>query len=150
MVILDSNILLYAHVSTFAQHEATKAWLEEFLSEGQQTVGMLWQVAASFLRISTNGRVFQTPLELDFAIDRLNDLLNHTLVSQIGPTRDHWLTYSRILKDYNLAGDDVMDARIVAIAVEHGAAIATTDKGFRRFADVVKIIDPVTPGRLKK
>lgn len=143
MVILDSNILLYGTMPIFPQHEAVKTWLERALSVGEDIVGITWQVAASFIRVSTNRRIFDQPLELHNVQDVLNDLFDNPMVSTVVPTDDHWQIYSKILNDLNLSGDIVMDARIVAMAVEHSSAIVSTDKDFRRFSDYVKIIDPL-------
>jgi predicted nucleic acid-binding protein len=35
-----------------------------------------------------------------------------------------------------------MDAHLAALALEHGAAVATTDRDFRRFPGL-RVIDPV-------
>jgi toxin-antitoxin system PIN domain toxin len=143
MVILDSNILLYGTMPIFPQHEAVKTWLERALSVGEDIVGITWQVVASFIRISTNRRIFDQPLELRDVQDVLNDLFDNPMVLTVGPTDAHWQIYSKILADLNLSGDIVMDARIVAIAAEHRSAIVSTDKDLRRFSDYVKIIDPL-------
>jgi len=143
VVILDSNVLLYVHIEGFPQHKKAKAWLAQAISNGTETIGIPWQVAASFLRISTNTRVFKQPFDLGFAKQCLDDLFSHPLIHAVVPTNDHWKHYSRILFELNLTGDIVMDAHIVAIAVEHRAAVASTDKDFRRFSDYVKIIDPL-------
>ncbi len=143
MVILDTNILLYATMPTFAQHSLVNTWLEEAISSRQEIVGITWQVASSFIRIGTNRRIFEKPLELEFTKAVLSDLFDHPMVAQVGPTDDHWKVYSKILTEMRLAGDIVMDARIVAIAVEHSAAVVSTDKDLRRFSDYVKLIDPL-------
>lgn len=143
MVILDSNILLYGHIPRFAQHTRVAGWIEGTLSSGTDVLGITWQVATSFLRISTNRRTFERPFDLDFAKQCLDNLFAHPQVSQVLPTRDHWEIYSRILVEQNLTGDIVMDAHIAAMAVEHDAAVATVDKDFRRFSDYIKIIDPL-------
>ncbi|MGQ0542865.1 MAG: TA system VapC family ribonuclease toxin [Blastocatellia bacterium] len=143
MVILDSNILLYGHIPRFAQHARVAGWLEGALSDGSDVLGITWQVATAFMRISTNRRIFEVPLDLAFAKQCLDDLFGHPLVSEVGPTSDHWETYSRIFVEQNLTGDIVMDAHIVAIAVEHNASVASVDKDFRRFSDYVAIIDPL-------
>ncbi len=38
----------------------------------------------------------------------------------------------------------VMDAHLAALAIEHGASIATTDRDFTRFPDV-ELVNPVNP-----
>lgn len=143
MVILDSNILLYGHIPRFSQHEKVARWLEGALSDKAEVLGITWQVATAFIRISTNRRIFERPFDLAFAKQCLDNLFGHPLVSQVGPTSDHWEVYSRILTEQNLAGDIVMDAHIAAVAVEHNASVASVDKDFRRFSNYVKIIDPL-------
>lgn len=94
-------------------------------------------------KVSTNRRIFELPFDLAFAKQCLNNLFGHPLVSQVGPTGDHWEIYSRILVEQNFTGDIVMDAHIAASAIEHSASVASVDKDFRRFSDYVKIIDPL-------
>jgi toxin-antitoxin system PIN domain toxin len=143
MVILDANILLYASIVGAAQYSKANEWLSSALSDGSEAIGIPWQTATAFLRISTSRRIFEEPFELGFAKQCLDDLFGHPLVYDVGPTRDHWKHYSRILVELKLAGDIVMDAHLAAIALEHNASIATSDKDFRRFSDYVKIIDPL-------
>ena len=143
MIVLDANVLLYAHVPSFPQHKAAAAWIEETLSEGKNSVAIIWQVATAFLRISTNARIFDKPFDIATSINCLNELFTHPLVQQLGPTERHWGIYSAILVDQNLTGDIIMDAHIAATAIEHGAAIASTDRNFRRFAEYVKVINPL-------
>ncbi len=143
MVILDANILIYATMPRFDQHKAVKKWLEGALSNGSEVIGITWQVAAAFLRVGTNRRIFYRPLDLTFAKDFLDDLFHHPLVLVVGPENEHWEVFFRILTELNLSGDIVMDAQIAAIACEQRASVASCDKDMRRFSDYVKIIDPL-------
>ena len=145
MVILDNNILLYATMPRFVQHGRVKQWLEEALSTGPDIIGITWQVVTGFVRIGTNRRFFERPLDLAFTQEFLTELFGHPMVAIVAPSANHWNVYSKLLKDMNLTGDIVMDAHIAAIAIENNAAIASTDKDFRRFSDHVKIIDPLAP-----
>jgi toxin-antitoxin system PIN domain toxin len=130
-------------MSQFPQHERAAEWLENTLSEGKDSIGITWHVATAFLRLSTNSRIFENPFTGEFARSRLDELFSHPLVSAVVPTTRHWEIYSRILADLNLVGDLVMDAHIAAVAAEHNAVVASTDRDFRRFTDYVKIIDPL-------
>ena len=89
MVILDSNILLYAHIEGFPQHKKMKTWLAQTISNGPESIGIPWQVATSFLRISTNKRIFKQPFDLGLAKQCLDDLFGHPLVHAVTPTNDH-------------------------------------------------------------
>ncbi len=48
----------------------------------------------------------------------------------------HWEIFSRFLSEGQAVGALVMDAHLAALAVEHGATLATTDRDFARFADL--------------
>jgi predicted nucleic acid-binding protein len=41
-------------------------------------------------------------------------------------------------------GGDVRDAHLAALAIEHGATLATTDRGFARFPGL-SALDPLEP-----
>lgn len=143
MIIIDANILLYAYMSQFQQHSRVSVWLEETLSEGKDSVGIIWHVATAFIRLSTNRRIFDNPFTGEFARTRLDALFAHPSVAAVVPTSQHWKIYSGMLADLSLSGDIVMDAHIASVAAEHNAAVASTDKDFRRFSDYVKIINPL-------
>jgi len=143
MIIVDANILVYAHMPKLTQHKVAARWLELTLSESIDTIGLCWQAVNAFLRVSTNPRIFEEPIDISTARSYLNDLFLHPLVHQVHTTDRHWAIFSTILSDLNLRGDIVMDAHIAALAIEHKAVVASSDKDFRRFSDHVKLIDPL-------
>ena len=143
MILLDANILLYAYIEELPQHRKVSTWLEDLLESRDESIAIVLTVATAFLRISTNKRIFKTPSSIADATDRLDELFANPMVESVVPTGKHWSTYSKILREMNIAGDLVMDAHIAAMAVEHSAAVASTDKDFRRFSGYVKIIDPL-------
>lgn len=143
MILLDANVLLYAYIDELPQHRKVSKWFEELLSSRDESVAVISAVVAAFLRVSTNKRIFKRPSSIADASDRLDDLFENPMVELVGPTEKHWSIYSKILREMNISGDVVMDAHIAASAVEHGAAVASADKDFRRFSDYVKIIDPL-------
>ena len=60
MILVDANILIYAHVSSFAQHPIARDWLDQQLN-GSGPVGLPWVSLLAFLRLVTNPRVFEHP-----------------------------------------------------------------------------------------
>jgi predicted nucleic acid-binding protein len=59
MIVVDVNLLLYAVISGFPQHEPARSWWEETLN-GSQEVGLTSPAVFGFLRIATNPRVLTT------------------------------------------------------------------------------------------
>jgi hypothetical protein len=41
MILVDANLLIYAHVTSFPEHKAAHRWLDEALN-GRAQVGMPW------------------------------------------------------------------------------------------------------------
>ena len=60
MILIDANILVYAHVSSFTQHERARNWLDQQLN-AVAPVGLPWESLVAFLRLVTNPRVFDHP-----------------------------------------------------------------------------------------
>jgi uncharacterized protein len=59
-MLVDANLLIYAHVSSFAQHPIARDWLDQQLN-GSGPVGFPWASMLAFLRLVTNPRVFEHP-----------------------------------------------------------------------------------------
>jgi predicted nucleic acid-binding protein len=58
VILVDANILIYAHVSSFAQHAAARRWLDQQLN-GSGPVGLPWPSIVAFLRLVINPRIFE-------------------------------------------------------------------------------------------
>ncbi len=142
MILLDANILLYAHAEELPQFPVVSQWLVDQLTQGGESTALSWIGMTAFLRIVTSKRIFEKPWTAKEASERIDALLAHPKVQVVGPTTDHWKAFSNLLVEFNLAGDITMDAHIAAIAIEHNASVASCDKDFRRFSDHLKVIDP--------
>lgn len=133
MIIPDTNILLYAHIPSFREHSAAKNWLEETLNEDREKIGLAWQVITSYIRIGTNPKLFRKPLTVSDAEMNLTRIIEHPLGEIITPKSGHWTLFINLVKAEQVAADLVMDAHLAALAMEHKARFATTDRDFARF-----------------
>ena len=59
MILVDANLLVYAHVASFQQHAAARGWLDAQLN-GTNRVGLPWPSLLAFLRLVSNPRVFES------------------------------------------------------------------------------------------
>lgn len=143
MIILDANILLYAYHTGVPQHDAARRWIEEVFS-GNEDIRIPWSTILGFLRIGTNPRVFERPLGIDEARAHVDGWLELPNVGVIEPGARYWDLLRTILVDAQVAGPLVSDAALAALAIEHGAILATTDRDFSRF-DGVKLLNPLRP-----
>jgi uncharacterized protein len=60
MMLIDANIPIYAHVSSFVQHDPERDWLDQQLN-ASSPVGLPWVSLLAFLRLVTCPRVFEKP-----------------------------------------------------------------------------------------
>ena len=132
MILVDANLLLYAHAPRAAQHEASRQWLESIVA-GPELVRFAWVTLWAFLRITTNPRAFDRPLSAPEAGDALDRLLAQPSVDVLEPGDRHWDILKSLISQGQAIGPLVMDATLAAIAIEHGAVLATTDRDFSRF-----------------
>jgi uncharacterized protein len=54
----------------------------------------------------------------------------------------HWEIFAGLLAQGKVIGPLVMHAHLAALAIEHGATLATTDRDFARFSGL-KVINPL-------
>jgi hypothetical protein len=61
LMLVDANLLLYASLEDFPQLAAARDWLDTQLN-GPRRVGLPWPALLAFTRITTNARLFTSPL----------------------------------------------------------------------------------------
>jgi len=133
LILIDTNLLLYAEDSLSPHHVTAGAWLEEKLS-GSSPVGLCWPVINGFIRISTNHRLHKHPLSILEAIEVAEGWLNQPCVSLLQPTDQHWRIFQMMLKTGAASGNLVSDAHLAALAIEHNATLWSSDLDFARFS----------------
>ncbi len=133
MILVDANILLYAEDSLHPRHDQARAWWDEQLS-GTGIVCLCWTVLSAFIRIGTNPRVFEYPLSLEQAIDRVQSWFDQPVTRVVRPTERHWVVFRELLTESQAVSNLVSDAHLAALAIEHGCVLASTDADFARFA----------------
>jgi toxin-antitoxin system PIN domain toxin len=132
VILIDANLLLFAYQPRANEHEASRRWLEATL-EGSELIRFAWLTIWAFLRISTNGRVFERPLSGVEARAAVSAWLARPSVGIAEPGERHWTILGELMNRGQASGPLVMDAAIAALAIEHGAILCTTDRDFARF-----------------
>jgi toxin-antitoxin system PIN domain toxin len=138
---LDVNPLLYAIDDRSPFQEAALHAIEDLEARAEITY-LFWPVAAAFVRIATNPRIYQRPLSLVSALENVQELMSrpHMRSGTEGPGFIDRL--SAACTESRATGTLVSDAHIVALMRQHGVRrILTHDRDFRKF-DGVRIVDP--------
>ncbi len=135
MIVPDLNLILYAYDASSSHHAAAAAWWEGCVNGGE-TVGIPYVVLFGFVRLTTNPRVFVSPMPLATAIGCVREWLQrpHVLAADGGP--EHVSATLDLLREAGGAGNLTTDAQIAAVALHHGATIHSNDSDFARFPGV--------------
>jgi uncharacterized protein len=136
----DANVLLYALNQDSKHHLVCKAWLEEATGNGHcLLVNDLTECA--LLRISTLPAIaFST---VPFSLKFWNTLCDYSGTERCFPQSLHRTLFQRFVTDLHLSGNDMNDAWLAALAIEHRATLVSLDRGFARFPGLVWI-NPAT------
>lgn len=132
MILVDANLLLYAEDTSSPQHQRARSCWDGQLS-GVSAVCLCWPVLTAFVRIATNRRVFERPLTVAQAAERVQLWLDQTCTRVIPPTQGHWEVLRGLLERGQATGNLVTDAHLAALAIEHGCELCSSDSDFARF-----------------
>jgi len=105
-------------------------------------VGLPWVSILAFVRISTNPRILELPLTTGEAIKIVSSWLARANVTVLSPGDRHWEIMQNLLVEGQATGPLVTDAHLAALAIEHGATLASADRDFARFPGL-KLLNPL-------
>jgi toxin-antitoxin system PIN domain toxin len=132
LILVDANLLLYAYDASSPRHLAARRWLEEALV-GVEPVQFPLQSVLAFVRIGTDPRVFERPLDSTEAIAIVESWLRRPTARLVTPGEGHWRILADVARAGQARGPRLMDAHLAALAIEHGATLMSADRGFARF-----------------
>jgi hypothetical protein len=133
--IADANVLLYVADTSAAHHASARAWLEEALS-GTEAIGFALIALLGFVRIATNPRIFEFPLKPAAAFDQVDEWLAQAPATLVQPGPLHLRILRNLMEASGATGNLTNDAHLAALAIEHGATLASFDGDMHRFADL--------------
>ena len=131
MILIDANLLIYAHSASMPQHRAAHAWLDEMLN-GSAPVGISWPSIVAFLRTLSNPRAVSRPSAAMALWRQVSDWLAVENVWIPVPHERHVQILAALLP---LAATHLLigDAHLAALAIEHNLTLYSTDGDFARF-----------------
>lgn len=132
MVLLDVNVLVYAHRQDSPHHLQYLSWLEDLINS-DHAYGVSDLVLSGFLRVVTHPRVFNPPSGMDKALAFVEALRNQSTCTLINPGPRHWEIFCRLCKTADIKGNLVPDAFLAALAIESGSEWVTADRDYHRF-----------------
>lgn len=134
MKLIDTNILVYASVPFFDEHQTAKELLDN-ISRQRVRYCTTWINAFEYLRVVTHPKLIEPkPMSINKALENVKNLFSQPAVSRIDAGPDHLLYFEKIVRQVApVKGNFVHDCRIAAIMKEHGVhEILTRDTDFMK------------------
>lgn len=129
----DINVLVAASRADHPHHAKAHEWLGAAIEacESGGSIEVLPMVAAGFLRLVTNSKVFPDPSPIKEAMAFMDALLKIPGV-EIPEGGAEWPMLRRICLEGKLAGNAIPDAWIAASVKSRNGQLVTFDRGFTR------------------
>lgn len=143
MILLDTNLLVYATFADAPEHPRARGWLEARLRQPDDSVALCWPVVYAFTRLITSSRVFgAAALPVKRGWEVAAAYLSQPAVRLVTPGSNHAAIAAELAETPGLRSEDMPDIELAALAIEHGLVLASHDSGFRRFRGL-RCIDPL-------
>ena len=129
----DVNVLIAASRSDHPYHNAAYACIEEAIAACAEggSVKLMPLVAASFLRLVTNAKIFVRPTPVEDAVGFLDALLAVPGVA-MPSLGTEWPMLRQLCIEKKLAANDIPDAWLAAAVIQLGEHLVTFDADFKK------------------
>lgn len=145
MLVVDTNVLVYAANVSAPEHIACRRVLEDL--RARPTAWYLtWGICFEFLRVVTHHRVFDRPWTAPEAWAFIDALRQSPGLRMLTPDGSFHAVVDELVQSIpSLSGNLFHDAETVALMRTHGISrILTRDTDFHRFPGV-QVLDPLRP-----
>ncbi len=144
MLVVDTNVLVYAANRDSEFHKACRLRLEECRARASPWY-LSWSICYEFLRVSTHPKILTKPWSVAAAWHFLETILDSPNAGFLLPTARHAVILNEVIAEVpHLRGNILHDAHTAVLMREHGIErIYTRDVDFHRFP-FVRVIDPVS------
>jgi toxin-antitoxin system PIN domain toxin len=145
VLVVDTNVLVYAADEDSPFHAACRGWLERQCAHADVWY-TTWAILYEFLRVTTHPRVMRRPWNLSEAWPFVKALIASPGLDILAPTERHAEVAGQVIAEIpHLSGNLLHDAHTAILMREHGIRrICTRDADFHRFS-FLEVVDPVQP-----
>jgi len=140
-LLVDTNLLIYAFRPESPEHPVARDWLTRILIQGGRLL-LTSAALVSFARLATSSRIVRRPVGVDEVLAFIDSLRSGPGTERAEPGPGYAEIFARICSEGELRGNDIPDAHLAALAIEHGVELATHDRGFDRFPGL-RVVDPL-------
>jgi toxin-antitoxin system PIN domain toxin len=146
VLVVDTNVLVYAADADSPFHRTCRDWLDRQRARPDAWY-TTWSILYEFLRVTTHRRVMRQPWTVAAAWEFVSALLASRGLGLLVPTERHAPVAAQVVAELpHLAGNLLHDAHTAVLMREHGIRrIVTRDTDFHRFP-FLEPVDPIRDG----
>ena len=143
MLVIDTNVLIYAAVRQSEFHDACRRRIEACRQRASPWY-LSWPICYEFMRVCTHPNVLPQPWTIAGAWNFLEVMLSAPGGGLLLPTSRHAAIFAEVAAELpHLRGNILHDAHTAVLMREHGIRdLYTRDTDFSRFP-FLRVIDPV-------
>ena len=131
MIAVDTNVLLHAHRADSPMHDVATKRLGE---AARRPWAIPCPCIHEFLAVATHPRVFAPPSPLDDALQAVASWRAVATTRLLAEAEGYADLLDTVLRDSQVVGPRIHDARIAALCLQHGITeLWTADRDFSRF-----------------
>lgn len=144
MIVVDTNILIYAADADSPFHTVSRNWLDNQRRRPDAWY-ITWPILYEFLRVTTHPRVMRRPWSVEQAWKFVLALLDSPGLGLLVPTHRHADVAGQVFAEVpHLSGNLLHDTHTAILMREHGIRrICTRDMDFHRFS-FLEVVDPLS------
>jgi toxin-antitoxin system PIN domain toxin len=143
MILPDVNVLVYSFREDVPEHNDYSRWLQDVV-DASESIALCDLVLSGFVRIVTHPKIADPPTPTRKALEFVRWLSESPGAHWVSSGPKVWDALDRLATDRAVRGNLVPDAYLAAVAIAHGARVATADRGFARFPGL-RWFDPAVP-----
>jgi uncharacterized protein len=132
MMLVDTNVLIYAHRLESDRHLEYRAWMDELIA-GPEPYAVSDFALNGLIRVVTDRRIYQNATPAQVALDYAELVREQPHARVVSPGARFWTVFRELCRKTGASGKLVPDAYLAALALENGCEFISTDTDFGRF-----------------
>ncbi|HEX9189767.1 MAG TPA: TA system VapC family ribonuclease toxin [Vicinamibacteria bacterium] len=145
-VAVDTNVLVYAHVASLAEHAAVKTFLKSLLDRPDVTVVVTPGVLHELVHVITDPRRFDPPVAMAEALALARLYLGRANVECLATGADALADALALLEKHGLGRRRLADTLFAATLLRHGVRqLVTANPGDFAVFPGLQLVDPRRP-----
>jgi predicted nucleic acid-binding protein len=143
---VDTNVLVYAHMASLAEHAAVKASLKRLLDRRDVTLAVTPGVLHEFVHVITDARRFDPPVAMAEALALSRLYLGRANVDCLATDTAALVDALALVEEHNLGRRRLADTLFAATLLRHGVRhLVTCNPGDFAVFTGLQLVDPRTP-----